>query len=240
MEQKNRDKTEKKNIVAIIPARGGSKGIPLKNIKELAGKPLIAYTIEEALKSKMLDRIIVSTDHNEIARISRECGAEVPFKRPADISEDVPTELVLKHAIKYLEDVERYKPDIFVTLQPTSPLRKAKDIDEAVNKQIETNADSVVTVCEIDERPEWMVQIKEDKVKPYVGKEIKLVARQELPELYKLNGAVFVSTRDLIMSEEKIVGGNMQVVIMEKERSVDIDTPIDFLIAEIIMKGKLK
>ena len=230
----------KKNIVAVIPARGGSKGIPLKNIKELSGKPLIAYTIEEALKSKMLDRIIVSTDHDEIARVSREYGAEVPFKRPADISEDVPTELVLKHTIKYLEEVERYKPDILVTLQPTSPLRKVNDIDNAINKLIYTNADSVVTVCEIDERPEWMVQIKSGKVKPFVTKEIKLVARQELPKLYKLNGAVFVSTRSLIMNEEKIVGGDIQPVIMGKEESVDIDTPIDFLIAGIIMDGKTK
>ncbi|RLG31780.1 acylneuraminate cytidylyltransferase family protein [Methanosarcinales archaeon] len=229
-----------RKIVGLIPARGGSKGIPLKNIKELVGKPLIAFTIEEALKSKVLDRIIVSTDHEEIARISRECGAEVPFKRPADISEDVPTELVLKHAIKYLEEMENYRPDILVTLQPTSPLRKARDIDEAVNKLIETNADSVVSVCETDERPEWMLQIKDGEAMPFIGKEIKLVARQELPKLYKMNGAVFVSTRNLIMNEEKIVGGNMQVVVMEKERSVDIDIPIDFFIAELIMKGKLK
>ena len=119
------------NIVGIIPARGGSVVVPLKNIKKLNGKPLIEYTIEAALKSNILDRIIVSTDHKDIAEISKISGAEVPFLRPADISEDVDTEYVLQHAIKFMED-EGYKVDAVVLLQPTSPFRKPETITKCV------------------------------------------------------------------------------------------------------------
>ncbi len=230
--------TEKQNTVAIIPARGGSKGIPLKNIRKLAGKPLVAHTIEAALESKTLDRVIVSTDHEEIARISRDHGAEVPFVRPADISEDVPTELVLRHAVEFLEKTEGYRADILVVLQPTSPLRSAVHIDDTVNRLIETNADSAATVCEVESHPEWMLRIVDGRVEPLVGEEIRLVARQELPVLYETNGAVYVCTRALIMNEGKMVGGHIEVVIMDKERSVDIDTPWDFAVAELAMQRR--
>ncbi|SVD14560.1 uncharacterized protein METZ01_LOCUS367414, partial [marine metagenome] len=139
------------NIVGIIPARGGSVGVPLKNIKRLNGKPLIAYTIQAALASNCLDRVIVSTDHDDISRISLEYGAEVPFVRPKDISEDVDTELVLQHAIKYIEENENYKIDAVVLLQPTSPFRKVKTIQKCVKLYKETDdADSVVSVNNIE------------------------------------------------------------------------------------------
>ena len=229
-------KSSHKHSLAVIPARGGSKAIPLKNIKPLNGKPLIEYTIEEALKSKTLEKIIVSTDHPEIAKIALNCGAEVPFVRPADISEDVPTELVLQHAVKYLEEHESYYPEIIVTLQPTSPLRKSIDIDKSVNTLIEKNADSVVTICEIDERPEWMFRFENDEVKPFIGNEISLVARQELTRLYRLNGAVFASTHQLLMEHGKIVGGKIQAVVMDRDHSVDIDTHLDFALAEWLIE----
>lgn len=233
---------KKLKIVAIIPARGGSKSIPYKNIKKLAGKPLIAYTIEEAIKSKTLDRVIVSTDDDRIAKVSRKYGAEVPFKRPAKLAKDTShTPPVIKHAIKYLENKEKYKVDLVVTLQPTSPFRKAKDIDDAIEKIIKTNADSVVSICEADYPPYWMKKIKGDKVYSFVKSKIDyhLLERQQLPKTYKLNGAVYVTKRDLIMKKNKIIDGDVRAIIMDPIRSIDVDSITDFLLAEVIMKEGL-
>ena len=192
------------NIVGIIPARGGSVGVPLKNIKLLNGRPLIEYTIRAALNSGCLDRIIVSTDHDETARISKRCGAEVPFKRPADISEDVDTEFVLQHAVEYLENEENYEVEAVVLLQPTQPFRRITTIRKCVNLyKDKAEADSVITVSNIEgNRPEWMLSVdKQGKIVPYTTPftedglpVIKLAARQSFPKLYKQNGAVFLSS----------------------------------------------
>ena len=147
-------------IVAIIPARGGSVGVPLKNIRDLNGRPLIEYTIEGAINSEVFDRVIVSTDHDGIKEASLKAGAEVPFRRPADISEDVETELVLQHAVTFLED-NNYYPDAIALLQPTSPFRSIKTIQDAV-KILKGNldADSVVAVNNVQGyRPEWMLKL---------------------------------------------------------------------------------
>ncbi|HWQ95965.1 MAG TPA: acylneuraminate cytidylyltransferase [Candidatus Methylomirabilis sp.] len=234
------------NVVGIIPARGGSVRVPLKNIKLLNGKPLIAYTIETAIESGVLDRIIVSTDHDEIARISKEFGAEVPFMRPADISSDVETELVLQHAVRYLEEVEKYPVDCVVLLQPTSPLRKSETIVKCVDKFRNTEGiDSVATVNNVEGfRPEWMLYVKEnEKIIPYNtpftddGKPvIKLVARQSFPTLFKQNGVVYVASRDLLMEKQQMIGVNAYAVIIEEEEALDIDTPVDFLVVEKIMR----
>jgi len=238
------------NIVGIIPARGGSVGVPFKNIKPLDGKPLIQYTIESAIDSKVLDRIIVSTDHDEIAQISRKCGAEVPFKRPADISEDVETELVLQHAVKYLEEAENYQLDAVVLLQPTSPLRKRETIIECVRKfKTIEDADSVVTVNNIEGfRPEWMLYLHDDgKVVPYNSPFvedglpiIRLVARQSFATLYKQNGVVYVTDRNLLMEKNQIIGVNAYAVINDEEEALDIDTLIDFTVVESVMRYKRK
>ena len=230
------------NIVGIIPARGGSVGVPLKNIRPLAGKPLIAYTIEVALKSQMLDRVIVSTDHDEIAKISKEYGASVPFKRPASISEDVETELVLQHAVEWLEKNEDYSPDIIVLLQPTQPMRIVDDIDNSIKKLVETGADSVSTVTDIEgHRPEWMLYLdnKTGKIVPYNTPFvddgvplIKLIARQDFNKLYRLNGVVFAATRKLLMEKCQLVGKNAYGIPIPEERALDIDTMTDLLICE--------
>ncbi|SVE12913.1 uncharacterized protein METZ01_LOCUS465767, partial [marine metagenome] len=206
------------NIVGIIPARGGSVGVPLKNIKNLNGKPLIYYTIQSAVESNCLDRIIVSTDHDEIAAISKSLGAEVPFKRPADISEDVDTEYVLQHAVNYLEDEDSYDIDAVVLLQPTSPFRKPDTISKCVELyKMNEDADSVVSVNNVEgNRPEWMLNLGDDyKVNPYNtpfmngGKPvIKLAARQSFPTLYKQNGIVYVTKKDLLMSQTLVIGPN--------------------------------
>ena len=238
------------NIVGIIPARGGSVGVPLKNIKPLNGKPLIQYTIEAAIESRSLDRIIVSTDHDETASISKSLGAEVPFKRPQDISEDVDTELVLKHAINYLEDEENYKIDAIVLLQPTSPFRKSSTIKECVELYKNTDgADSVVSVNNVEGyRPEWMLTIDDNhKVTPYntpfthEGQPvIKLAARQSFPVLHRQNGSVWVSSRDLIINHNLVIGPNAFAVITEEIESVEIDTMVEFIIAESLMSGNNK
>ena len=158
-----------KKIIAIIPARGGSKGVPRKNIKLLNGKPLISYSIRAALKSKFIDRVIVSTDDKEIAEIAKRYKAEVPYLRPAELAQDTsPTLPVLQHAVKYLEEKENYKTDLIVLLQPTTPLILASDIDSAIKQLIKTKTNSCVSICEISERPEWMYIFKGNKIKQFL------------------------------------------------------------------------
>mgnify|MGYP001205986369 CR=1 FL=1 len=235
------------NIVGIIPARGGSVGVPLKNIKNLNGHPLIKYTIDSALESNSLDRVIVSTDHDKIAEISLRFGAEVPFVRPQDISEDVDTELVLQHAVKYLES-ESYSVDAVVLLQPTSPFRKASTIKKTVDLfKKSKNCDSVITVQNIEgHRPEWMLSLDNNgRVIPYAtpfedeGRPvIKLAARQSFPKLYKQNGLVYVTDKKLLMNKTLTIGPNALAVVVDEEEAVDIDTFTDFHIAEALMKMK--
>tara|TARA_Y100001970_G_C14049424_1_gene758106 strand:+ start:362 stop:1081 length:720 start_codon:yes stop_codon:yes gene_type:complete len=236
------------NIVGIIPARGGSVGVPLKNIRLLNQQPLIYYTIKSAIESDSLDRIIVSTDHDDIAGIAMKYGAEVPFKRPADISEDVDTEYVLQHAIEYLEKEESYFVDAVVLLQPTSPFRKAETIKKCVELyKNSSDADSVVSVNDIEgNRPEWMLSLDSNsKVNPYATPfltdnkpVIKLAARQSFPRLYKQNGVVYVTKKDLLMNQTLVIGPNSYAVITDEEEAIDIDTETDFLIAEALMKNR--
>ena len=231
-------------IVAIIPARGGSVGVPLKNIRLLGGKPLINYTIEAAIKSEVFDKVIVSTDHSGIAEVSRAAGAEVPFVRPADISEDVETELVLQHAVSYLEDTG-YKIDAVALLQPTSPFRTIDTIRLAAKALIDNkDSDSVVAVNNVEgNRPEWMLRMdKDNKVIPWDtpfemnGKPIiKLVARQSFPECFKQNGVIYIAKRDLLMEKCLMIGENAYAVETSELVAVDIDTEVDFKIAEVLI-----
>lgn len=230
---------KKSHIVGVIPARGGSVGVPLKNIRELCGKPLIYYVIKAALASKYLRRVIVSTDHEEIARISREYGAEVPFRRPADISEDVPTEFVIQHAVKFIEKEEGKKTDIVVTLQTTTPLLNNKDIDATIEKLVKEGLDSVITVKEVEEYPAWMVKVNDKGlIEPFPGQDLlgEITVRQNLEKLYIPNGGVYVTKRDVLMKEDRIIGKKCGAIVMPLERSVDIDTVLDFKIIETIMR----
>ncbi|MEW6096125.1 MAG: acylneuraminate cytidylyltransferase family protein [bacterium] len=227
-------------FLGIIPARGGSKSIHLKNIKPLLGKPLIAYTIEEALKSKYLERVIVSTDNTQIAKISKEYGAEIPFMRPEEFATDTsPTLPVIQHALKYLE-AEGYIPDFVVLLQPTSPLREVRHIDEAIKKILDTDADSVITLSELEIHPAWMRKLEGDKVYPFVETNKSVLRRQDLSPIYKLNGAVVVSKREVILSGKDWQEQDIRAIVMEPIYSIDIDTPLDFYIAERIMELKYK
>ena len=231
---------KEQKILAVITARGGSKGIPQKNIKMLLGKPLIAYTIKVALQSKTLNRTIVSTNDETIAHISKQYGAEVPFLRPQHLATDTATSLsVLQHAVRYLEEKEDYLADIIVCLQPTSPLRSAEDIDQAVNLCLSTGSDSVVSLCQAEHHPYWMKKVVAGRIYPLMEvDDEKYQRRQDLPPVYQLNGAIRVIKRNILLEEERMAGDNTLAYIMPQERSIDIDTPIDFKIAELILRGE--
>ena len=229
----------KGKIIAIIPARSGSKGISMKNIAKLAGKPLIYYSIKECLKSKFIDRVIVSTDSKKIAEIARKYGAEVPFIRPDDIAKDDTPDLpVFIHALKFLEEKEGYKPEYVVNLRPTCPLRSVEDIDNAVSKILNEKCDSVRTIIKVHQHPYWMVEKEEDKLFAFI-KNIdrdKYYQRQLLPDLFITNGGVDVMKSSNILEKNSLYGKDIRGVIMPSNRSVDIDTTLDLKLAELLLK----
>ena len=220
------------NTVAIIPARGGSKGILRKNIKELCGKPLIAYIIETALKVRELDRVIVSTEDKEIAKIAKKYGAEVPFIRPEELARDeTPTLPVLQHAVKHLEEMENYRPDILVLLYATSPLLKHERVSEAIKLLKARDFDSVLSVVE-DRGHYWIKRNNNyERLYPEVLKN-----RQFVEPLLKENGALYLCKRGLLMKENTMIGGKIGFLKMQKDETIDIDDLLDFEIAESLMK----
>ncbi len=228
------------NIVGVIHARGGSKRIPLKNLKPLNGKPLIAYMIDAALNSGYLRRVIVSTDHPEIRRISLECGAEAPFVRPAHLAEDCPSEWVTQHAVEFVETQEGQRVDIAVTMQPTTPFCLGKDIDVCVEMLLSrSDFHSVFSTKAVHERPEWMfVAHEDDRAELLTGGELKgdRGVFQCLQKLVIPNGAVYATRRQALFEEGVIISRKTGVYIMPPERSVDIDEPIDFLFAELLCR----
>ena len=219
-------------ILALIPARGGSKRLKNKNIKKLAGKPLITHSIEQAKKSKFINRVIVSTEDKKIKKISMRAGAEI-IDRPKKYATDMATTLeVLRHSLKYLYEIENYFPDYLVLVQPTSPLRATKDIDNSIKLMIKHNPDTVISVTETTENPFWMFTIENNKLKKLIEKRYKLKSKNKI---YVLNGAIFVLKPALILKEKKqIFGGNNLPYIMPKQRSCDIDTKEDFEVTEKI------
>lgn len=227
------------NIIAIIPARGGSKGIPKKNIRILHGKPLIAWTIETALSTSCLKRVIVSTDDEEIAEVAKKYEADVPFLRPKEYAQDDTTDMpVYEHTLHWLEENERYIPDIVVWLRPTAPLRISEDIENAVDILIKAGTDWVRSVCEVNHHPYWMYRLENGRMEPFIeGISIgKYIRRQLLPPAYKINGVVDVAWRSTILGKKLLYAGNMQAYVMPVERSVDVDTEMDFVFLEAYME----
>ena len=222
---------EKPNVVAIIPARGGSKGIPKKNILPLAGKPLIAYTIEASINSGVINKTIVSTDSEEIANVSKEYGAEI-IERPEELSGDTASsESALHHAIETLEK-QNYSPDIIVFLQCTSPLREASVIKEAVNKVLNEDYDSALSAFESFR---YFGELKDNKYIPF-RKERK--RRQEMTPWYCDNGAVYVVKKEIFVKENNRYGGKIGLVIMSEEDSLEIDNLFEAKFIEEIIKRK--
>lgn len=224
-----------KKIVALIPARGGSKSIPKKNIVSLGGKPLIAWTIELALKTAEIDRVIVSTDCPDIAKVAREYGAEIHV-RPAELAQDnsLPIDTV-KYALGELKNYN-YNTDYLVLLEPTAPLRSMKDISDSIHLIIEKDLDSVATYTEATLNPHRAWKINDDCPEIFIEGAVPWLPRQELPKAYQLNGAVYIiKTSEISQNSIGMVIGKTGAVIMPKERSIDIDDPIDLIIAETLI-----
>jgi CMP-N,N'-diacetyllegionaminic acid synthase len=221
------------SVLAVIPARGGSKGLPRKNILDLAGKPLIAWTVEAAGSSSYIDRLILSSDDTEIAQVAKQWGCDVPFMRPAALAGDQSTSIdVALHALDSV--AERY--DYIVWLQPTTPLRLGLDIDAAIKICEEKSAPSCVSVVDAGKSPYWMYSIEGGgALQPIMSRDLSSCQRQELPTAYTLNGAVYVTRTDWLREYGKFMNGGTYSHIMPPERSVDIDSELDFKIAGMLL-----
>ncbi|MEW6221790.1 MAG: acylneuraminate cytidylyltransferase family protein [Candidatus Hadarchaeota archaeon] len=228
-------------ILGVIPAKGTSKTIPKKNIKPLLGRPLIFYTISEARKSKMLSRVVVSSESEKIIALAKKYGAEAPFKRPKDLATPkARTVPAIQHAVKFMENLEMEKYDYVVVLQPTTPFRLSSDIDAALKKIVKTGADSVISVCDVGAmHPARMKKIVNDKLVD-IFKEVEGTPRQELPPIYIRNGAIYAVKRDVLMNQNTLRGRDSRPYIMPAERSINIDTMFDFKVAELLMREKMK
>lgn len=228
-------------VLAIITARGGSKRIPHKNIRPLAGKPLIARTIDAALAVPSLHAVVVSTDDEAIAQASRIAGADVPFIRPPELSTDTAASLpVVQHATTFIEQRDGMTFDWVLLLQPTSPLRTAADIEAALVVAAHGDCDSVVAVKPMPVHPIFAKKIDVDGyIKPFVLDEPEGLRRQDaMPPAYCRNGAIYLTQRRVLMEENSLYGKRIRAYVMPEERSVDIDTPLDFALAEILLNSR--
>ncbi len=218
-------------LLALIPARGGSKGIPRKNIRNLRGKPLLAWTLEAAQRADGIDQIVVSTEDEEIAAVARAWGASVPFLRPAELArDDTPGIDPVLHAMDQLPDL-----DWVLLLQPTSPLRTSEDIEAIVRLCMERGASSAVSVCEVDKHPYWMYRHNSaQRLVPLMDAPTS-PRRQELPPVYALNGALYLARADWLRHERRFVSSDTLAYVMPAERSADIDTPLDWEWVEFLM-----
>jgi N-acylneuraminate cytidylyltransferase len=230
-------------VLALIPARGGSKSIPRKNIRNFAGHPLIAYSIAAGLAAETVTRVVVSTDDEEIAAISRQYGAEAPFLRPAEFSrDDTPDLPVFQHALQWLEDQEGYRPQMIVQLRPTSPLRRTRHIDQAVRRLIERpDADAVRTVCVPFQNPFKMWRIAADGfMVPLVETglpEAYNLPRQALPEVYWQTGYVDAAWVGTLRQKNSMTGDRILPLKIGAEEWIDIDSPDDWRRAERLLES---
>jgi len=236
----NKDKQIR--ILGLTLARGGSKSVPRKNIKPIAGLPLIGYTIAEALKSKFITRYIVSTDDEEIQQVAIQCGAEAPFLRPSEFSTDEASSVsAMQHAVDWVEQQEGVEYDYIVELMCTNPIKTVEDIDASIEKLISTKADSVIAVHQLeDHHPARIKKIINDKITDFCIQEIPESRRQDLkPKAYIRSGSIYALKRDYLMVDGKRYGSNnSRPYILPKERAVNIDTEIDFMIAEQFIKNR--
>lgn len=222
---------------AFIFARGGSKGVRRKNLKLLAEKPLIAYSIESAKKNKYIDKVIVSTEDQEIAEVAKSYGAEVPFLRPKELATDTAAEwLSWQHAINYIKDLGDHF-DIFITLPSTSPLRADIDIVRCIEKFLELNTDVVITTKDAERSP-WFNMIKEDEegvCLPVIKPDVKIVRRQDAPLVFDMTTVAYVLSPEFILKNTGLFQGRVKQIVVPKERAIDIDTPFDFKLAEFLI-----
>ncbi len=230
-------------VLGVVPARSGSKGVPNKNIRELNGKPLIYYSIIESLKSKLISDVVVSTDSKEFQNISIKYGAECPFIRPPELSGDgalaIPT---IQHAVNEIENKNKIKYDYIIMLQPTSPMRKSIHIDNALSKLFRSNADAIISVVNVNNNHPMKMKrfLGSDSVSgtlvDYEKPPVENCPRQKLPPVYIVNGAIYATKRDVLMEKNSFQGEKCIGFIMNENESINIDTEIEFLIAEALMK----
>jgi CMP-N,N'-diacetyllegionaminic acid synthase len=224
-----------RSILAIIPARGGSKGVPRKNLRQLAGKPLIAWTIDAAKAAQHIDRVILSSDDDEIIATAQMFGCEVPFVRPRELGDDhVPTAAVIAHALEHLPAY-----DYVILLQPTSPLRAVSDIETAIEQCVASGAAAVVSVCEAEHHPAWMYYLDDTmKMQPALPALARPTRRQELRPCYRLNGAIYVFQTTWFLRSLSFVDEHTRAFVMPLERSIDIDSEQELTLCELLMKGR--
>lgn len=231
-------------VLAVIPARGGSKGVPRKNIRLLAGKPLIAYSIDVARACSMIDRVVVSTDDMEIAHVAKECGAEVPFIRPAELAQDdTPEWRVWQHAIRSLSGEAGQPPiEIFVCLSPTSPLRAVEDVEACIRALKESDADLVLAVKSAERNPYFNMVVLDESgyAQIVIPPSQTIYRRQSAPAVYDITTVVYAARPKFILNAESMFHGKVKAITVPAERAVDIDTELDFRIAEMMMRERLK
>ena len=227
-------------ILTLITARAGSKRLPNKNILNLADKPLIAWSINEALKSKYISEVIVSTDSKKIAEISEQYNATVPFIRPKYLSNDTATSYdVILHAINYFREKNDDSYKYILLLQPTSPLRTSEDINNAIDLFSEKQTKAVVSVCKTEHSPLWSNILPKDlSMKNFIRPEVKNKRSQDLPDYYRLNGAIYIADIEYFIENKGFLGNKTRASIMKRQNSIDIDNLLDFRFAELIIKEK--
>ncbi len=228
-----------KTFLAIIPARGGSKRLPNKNILDLAGKPLISWSVNAAIKSQYIDKVMVTTDSDEIMEVAKKYGAEVPFKRPDYLSTDTAIRPdVIKHTIDFYKNENQEKFDYIVFLQPTSPLRDESHIDKAIEDMLEKNADAMVSVCEVEHPVQWSGLLPDNKDMSNFLNDQDIKSRsQDFQIYYRLNGAIFICDSNKFMKSGcMFLQENIFAYVMPQNVSVDIDTEIDFMLARFTLE----
>ncbi len=222
----------KHQLLAVIPARAGSKRIPGKNIKPLAGKPLVVYSIECALNSPSVSRVIVSTDSPAIRELSLKSGASAPFLRPRELAGDnIPTMDVILHTLDYLRNVEKEFYEFLILLEPTSPFRTVADLENAFQLLRSSGADSIVGLAQTPVKSDCLTTIENKIVKPLLT---------NATQLYKINGAIYISRIEFILTSGKLLGDNTIPYFMPDLQSIDIDTFEDLQLAEMLMQKNLK
>jgi N-acylneuraminate cytidylyltransferase len=228
----------KNGIVGCIFARGGSKGVPRKNIRLLAGKPLIAYAIQAAQSSELIDRIVVSTDDEEIAKVAHEWGAEVPFLRPAELArDDSPEWLAWQHAIRWLQQEGGTGINVFVSVPPTAPLRQPGDLDNCIRLFLQGDVELVYTVTAADHNPYFNMVVldSEGYARLVIPREQATHRRQDAPTVYDSATVAYVANPGFVLEHRSMFEGRVKTVVVPRERAVDLDSEMDFRFAEFIL-----
>jgi CMP-N,N'-diacetyllegionaminic acid synthase len=230
------------NVLAVIPARGGSKGVLLKNLRKVAGVPIVELAARVANEVDIIDKVVVSTDHEGIAKSAIDGGARAPFRRPKSLSGDRISDVqVLTHAVKEMEKQDKKQYGIIVMLQPTSPLRVKKDVIDSIKMLVKNNFNAVWTVSETDSKSHPLKQliVKNGSLDYYDKDGKNIIARQQLEPVYHRNGIAYVITRDCLLNEKSIMGNNTGALLCQDE-TISIDTEFDFILADFFLKKNEK